>query len=586
MAGTDPIEARQRRIADVFSDEYAFEVPHYQRPYAWEREQAEQLLDDLLDAMGRQGQERSYFLGSVVLVKAPGQADAKVLDGQQRLATISLLLAVLRDLGDKDKQAGRGRYLSQAADPDRGVVERPRLLLRERDRSFFRQHVQAEGGTRRLPKPAEGMPESQARVIGNITAFKKALSKLDEAMRDNLFRFVLTECYLVVIAVPTPQGARRIFTVLNSRGVDLSATDILKAAFLDRADPARQEEFARRWEEAEVAVGQTRFATLFSQIRATHTDKRLDRSLEDDFPKMVPSFLTPDAFMDMVLGPAVDLVSSLRSREAMRARHGARAARCLRSLARLDSEDWLPPILLGLSSGMRQDPAAWEAFIGKVERLAYCLVLTGVSAPERLKRWEVVMAHLRGLLRTTSALDLDMSEIRAFETALNGDIYRKRYCKAVMLRLDEAMSNVEVTYDEPTTIEHVLPQSVEAGSEWEKSFRDPVLRSKQAQQIANLVFLSGPVNSKSSNHPFDRKRQEYFSTEHGMSPYPLTVDLLNLQKWDEATHKLRQARLIDILRTTWDLKGEAAAAAPTSVPKRPRGRPRKVARDPAPLAAE
>src|SRR3954453_1098325 len=93
------IEAHEVPLHEVFSSDYSFRIPDYQRPYAWEREQAEQLLEDLLDTL-RRDEDEPYFLGSVVLVKEPDQASAEVIDGQQRLTTLTILFAVLRDLAD------------------------------------------------------------------------------------------------------------------------------------------------------------------------------------------------------------------------------------------------------------------------------------------------------------------------------------------------------------------------------------------------------------------------------------------------------------------------------------------------------
>ena len=94
------IEAGEKRIADIFSDNYAFVIPPYQRPYAWEIQQADELVDDLLDAMDDSCSEGLYFLGSIVLVKTPDSPEAKVVDGQQRLTTLTILFSVLRDLTD------------------------------------------------------------------------------------------------------------------------------------------------------------------------------------------------------------------------------------------------------------------------------------------------------------------------------------------------------------------------------------------------------------------------------------------------------------------------------------------------------
>ena len=98
-AALQSIEASEKQVADVLSDNYSFTIPPYQRPYAWELEQAIELLDDLLDAMDPSSESDGlYFLGSIVLVKTPGESEARVVDGQQRLTTLTILFSVLRDL--------------------------------------------------------------------------------------------------------------------------------------------------------------------------------------------------------------------------------------------------------------------------------------------------------------------------------------------------------------------------------------------------------------------------------------------------------------------------------------------------------
>lgn len=168
LANLSPIEAHERVIARIFSDDYAFEIPAYQRPYAWEVEQARDLLNDLLDAMDNgEASGGVYFMGSIVLIKSPASAAAKVVDGQQRLTTLTLLLSVMRDLtSDPARKLNRTAYIHQAANPDTGAADRHRLLLRERDRDFFHAHVQRSGATDTLPSP-DALTGSQQRLIEN-----------------------------------------------------------------------------------------------------------------------------------------------------------------------------------------------------------------------------------------------------------------------------------------------------------------------------------------------------------------------------------------------------------------------------------
>src|ERR1700736_5222928 len=94
------LSAHEQAVSRIFSDDYVFNIPSYQRPYAWTTEQARPLFDDLIGFMkgGAANVEDlpPYFLGSIVLIKTDGLPDADVVDDQQRLTTLSLLLSALR----------------------------------------------------------------------------------------------------------------------------------------------------------------------------------------------------------------------------------------------------------------------------------------------------------------------------------------------------------------------------------------------------------------------------------------------------------------------------------------------------------
>ena len=209
------IEASEKQIASVFSDDYSFTIPPYQRPYAWELQQATELLDDLLDGMqASDASDGVYFLGSIVLVKSPGESEARVVDGQQRLTTLTILFGVLRDLTEnKELRVSRDTYIKQAANKDLGLPERLRLHLRDRDQDFFERVIQRRNATAKLPCP-DGLEGSRAHIVENASAYRRQLSAMSGQQRDDLIAFVLTKCYLVVVTVPTDAAARRIFTVL------------------------------------------------------------------------------------------------------------------------------------------------------------------------------------------------------------------------------------------------------------------------------------------------------------------------------------------------------------------------------------
>lgn len=566
MPDFSPIEAHERAIKRVFSDDYAFEIPAYQRPYAWEKEHARELLTDLLEAMDDPNTSGGvYFLGSIVLIKTPASPHAKVVDGQQRLTTLTILISVLRDLTDDTKRRlDRGGYVHQEANPDTGAAARHRLLLRERDRDFFHDRVQKAGATNDLPA-ADGLQGSQQRIIENARHFRERLEVMSEPRRDQLMRFIIQHCYLVVVAVPTAEAARRIFTVLNARGLDLTATDILKADLLDRAASDREDALAKRWEAVELELGRDPFVELFGHIRMMNEREKPRSALETAFPDKVPAFKgDPEAFVRDVLEPAADAYDTLNDPAAVRTAFGVDAQRAVRSLNRIDNKDWVAPALLRLLKREPSDGPAIAQFLLDLERLAYFLFVTRADVNGRMMRYAGVMDEFQPRegkkAEAEMGLDLSDGEQAAFRQALDGPLYRKsRVCRPVLERLDEALSSGGAEYDHPiVSIEHVLPQTVGEDDEWAMLIPDVAVREQWVHRLANLVLLTRRINTRASNWDFKRKKSEYFLGHDGAAPFHLTQQVRGEKTWTEDVLKTRQAALLQKLSDVWRLKPVAA----------------------------
>lgn len=566
MTDLSPIEAHERTVGQIFSDDYAFEVPPYQRPYAWELDQARDLLSDLLDAMDNGGEGEVYFLGSIVLIKRPGLSGAKVVDGQQRLTTLTILLSVMRDLTtDQYTRFERRSYVHQKASADRGTADRYRLLLRDRDRPFFQKYIQVADGTLSIPSPAS-LEGSQQRIAENALYYCAQMAGIDEARRNRLFSFIIQRCYLVAVAVPTPEAARRIFTVLNARGMDLTATDILKADLLERAGPTYEVDLAKRWEAVELSLGRDKFVELFGHIRMIFEREKPRSALEIGFPKTVPAFNgDAEAFITDILEPIANVLELLAKPSVVHAQFGGEAAKAVRSLERIDNKDWLPAVLLRLWKRSPGDNAAVAEFLIDLERLAYFLFVVRADVNDRISRFASVMYQVdpsSGKLPSGAGLAITEDEQRAFLDGLAGPIYRKgRVCKPVLQRLDEALSSGGAIYEDPTSIEHVLPQTVDPNSEWAVLFSDEEVRDAWTHRIANLVFLTKRINTRASNWDFNRKKVEYFASSDGASPFPLTQGVLQATSWGPPHLEDRQKKLLGVLAKVWRLDGSVSSNA-------------------------
>lgn len=338
------LNAKEQSLAKIFSDDYVFTIPGYQRPYAWGKEQAQELLDDLLGALATAPEQLNeaapYFLGSIVLIKAESSPDATVVDGQQRLTTLTLLLSAIRaSVQDLAVQTGISKRIYEHGDVVSAAQARYRLSLRERDRDFFRQYVQHENGLSQLIELTNQLPDAQARIFNNAKVFMAGLAKLTQAELVRLVQFVITRCYLVTVATPDLDSAYRIFGVLNSRGLDLSATDILKTEVIGGITPNLRDTYTKKWEDQEEDLGRDGFGELFSHIRMVYRRAKPQGTLLKEFKEHVTPAARPHAFVDDVLLPMAQAFSEISDADYASQKHAEQVNEYLHWLKRLEFKD-------------------------------------------------------------------------------------------------------------------------------------------------------------------------------------------------------------------------------------------------------
>lgn len=554
------IEAAEKPIQKILSDDYLFSIPSYQRPYAWTTEQTGELLADLLAACGdaSQVQDQSpYFLGSIVLIKDPLQPEGDVVDGQQRLTTLTILLCVLRDLAAPAIARAAHGFICQTGDPLRGTQDVYRLRLRERDSAFFETTIQREGATAELPDP-RNHKDSQARIVENAILLRDRLKDLTAAQRDRLTMYLVQRCYLVVVAASDQDSAFRIFSVLNSRGLDLSPADILKADIIGAAPPALRDDYNERWEDLEDELGRARFAELFGHIRMIHRKQKMQGTLIAEFREFVPTRKDPVKFIDTELVPYGEAYEAITDRRFESFQHSGEINSLLSHLARLDNFDWQPPAI-EVFAKRKAEPAFLLRFVADLERLAYGLFLMRADSSDRIRRYGLLLQAIQSgddLSADGSPLQLAANEKAAILKTLDEDIYTvTRIRLPLLLRLDSMLSGGGAIYDNPIiSVEHVLPQTPPAESQWVADFPSATEREAWVHRLANLVLLTRRKNSQANNSDFAVKKVKYFSTRAGVTNFALTSQVLSEPDWTPATLVRRQKALIDKIADVWRLR--------------------------------
>ena len=127
----------------------------------------------------------------------------------------------------------------------------------------------------------------------------------------------------------------------------------------------------------------------------------------------------------------------------------------------------------------------------------------------------------------------------------------------VILRLNAFLSDGANRFDsEPNilTIEHVLPQKVESGSEWERLWPDTDIREKWLNRISNLIPLTRKKNSSAQNYDFEKKKKVYFSPAFGVTTWPLATRVIWEKEWTPEVLERRQEELLGFFSDLWDLE--------------------------------
>jgi uncharacterized protein with ParB-like and HNH nuclease domain len=290
------IKGQEYPLQEVFGSHFIYKMPLYQRPDAWEKEQAEELLNDLLDSVGYENnspikEANPYFLGSIVLIKEDDIAKpiSQVVDGQQRLVTLTILLSVIRDLCNEDIAADLAGFIVQKGSPLLGIQDQYRLTLREEDEKFFREHIQTHGIIEKLANsdPKICKTDSQKNIKYNAELFFNKLKSKSKLENEQLARFILSQCYMVVVSTPDSDSAYRIFAILNDRGLDLSHADILKSEIIGKIPQDRKKDYAKLWNEAEDQLERDAFKDLFSHIRMIKHPEKLRKDVLKEFREVV-----------------------------------------------------------------------------------------------------------------------------------------------------------------------------------------------------------------------------------------------------------------------------------------------------------
>ncbi|GAA6992604.1 hypothetical protein HpCHC82_06180 [Helicobacter pylori] len=222
-------------------------IPIYQRLYSWEKEQCKQLWDDIIKIGGNDKMD-GHFIGSILYVldsiKHSNNA-LLIIDGQQRLTTITLLLTALRDHWSDKRKDIENHYLINS---DKDGDKKFRLILSESDKDTLLYLIDKD---RRKPS------EPSSKIVENFKLFEEWVSNTDKL--ETIFKG-LEKLMIVEIALEKEKDdPQLIFESMNSKGMELTQTDLIRNYIIMETEVEKQEGFYNKyWRAMEEKVKQNK----------------------------------------------------------------------------------------------------------------------------------------------------------------------------------------------------------------------------------------------------------------------------------------------------------------------------------------
>ena len=548
-----------------------YQIPRYQRSYSWGDDQLEKLWDDLIEAKEN---DPNYFLGSVITAKSEDSTSyLDIVDGQQRLTTLTILLCVYRDLFpninedllDTDPFAIDNKVIgSSIRFNDR--FERLRLRTHSNHQSDF-DTIVLNGDTTNLKKPTKQdlrKDEPKHKFINTAHFFTNKLKDLGKDDAGGLINYLFNSVKIIRIDCQSVAFAIKLFQVLNDRGLDLSNADLIKSFLIGQIQKKyvadgelkkqKEDQFMDDWKVCENYSNdtQTSLNDLFVMYEYYTLAQNPKKSLYDE---LVVQFNEKDSNQIIT---NVKLFVENYKREIYE-----REDKLTYSFFYISWGMYWRTILL---TALTENYSEYNEFVKLFRRYYYLNWIAGFTLTKikqtsfNIIKW---LKENRTLEFIKNELELNLSQndtIRRATENLKGDIYYESWCKPLLFMIeyqqtDDSSLNFFEMSDTKIQVEHILPQKYKSNIEWNTKFEGNDTISKWINTGGNLTLLSGKKNRDASNYSFEKKiiayngKGYYADDSEGITAFRITQNIVNHYNDNTYNKQWNEQSIID--RWNW-----------------------------------
>lgn len=530
-------------------------VPQYQRNYSWEREHVELLWRDMResweDERGNLSPDTSdYFLGTIVTIPGALGKPMTLLDGQQRLATITVVLSTIRDRLEKlalKESIEAAETIQRTFVATRASLEKFQLTLSAVDRDFFAATIQKSPPERIKPKLQSHRLIATARRVSD-EQLDELLDGLDAETQfsrlTSIIQGLADHIWLVNVTVRDEDEAGRVFEILNARGIELSVADLLRNFLVSRDLQENRPAVALKWDSLIRDFGGIDLSTFIRHSWMSRygdvSKKRAYTTIKHEVNELR---LTSFAYIDEL---SVDAEVYLGLTDVSRIERGDRElSDLIFGLNALRARQALPLLLAvtrccepELKRTLRRVNALTFQYsvLGKNPNDLedeYSELARAVQASEQ-KQEDISQVIYDGLRDFANDMDVFAKEFAKFET---GRTDLQRYVLWELEKQFDRHKGLEMSDPRSANVEHIYPQSPMTPMADHEDY---------INRIGNLTLLAGGPNREIQNKEFAEKQGAY-----GASVFKITSKLAALSEWTSGSIEARQAELAEGAKSAW-----------------------------------
>lgn len=575
---TDKVKAKEHYIKDLLNDKFLFDIPDYQRAYSWNKDNLKQLIDDIMDSIGLNKENNNvfeeyepYFIGSIVLCskeyKDDGSGLYDVIDGQQRLTSIIILIAAIRDLTKNEAYKNiLSSLIYQKPNELMGIKESIRVRVRGKEAEFFKKYVLTDGGTDLVNEIDEKeISEAKQNMLNAIRTFKEVFvdenGEVLESKLDEFTKYFLQKVVVVVITTDSFTSAFRLFNVINARGLPLTNADLLKSENLRVISEDKRNIYTDMWENIEQELGKDKLEQIIGFMRTMKQNRKAIATVYEEFSKKIfvsePDYIgvnfvehlkeIKDLYNKYINEGNIELSSKdnpIYYQNLVRIMrdfipYDEWMVALIKFIEKFKNDEDILEFLKVLEKRIVIDWVNGNSFADRLARVYKILeVIDSSSSLEEIKKSNVFISDLE---RTTAYFRNSLDDIEFYSKG------RMLVPKYILIRLDMEKRNGEILdYTNKIMLEHILPRNAK-DAYWTTNFTVDE-RKNWCNKLGNLVIINGTKNTKLNNKAFAEKVEQYLSKK---SDFEITKEVLALNDWKIESVAGRQESLMNRALNLW-----------------------------------